>query len=118
MENLQPYEDHLYAPIVSFLQFFIKPAHKEAFERFMLRILSEARQHEGCLWAYSYKAEDMTLQYIVVSGWDTAMNIQDFEEMPRPVRAARMGQEEFFERPMIMRRYKRFEEQDFIPAAR
>lgn len=110
MLNQQPGSiDILDAPIISFLQFFIKPAHQRPFESFLLRLLVEAREFPGCLWAYAYKAEDLTLQYIALSGWDTAQHIQEFEEVPRHVRAARMGEEEFFIQPVIMRRYQRFE---------
>ena len=97
------------APIVSFLQFFIKPQHREPFEAFMRRILKEAREYPGCLYAYCWRMADMEPQYIVLSGWTDKRVMQDFEEVPRHVRAARMGEEEFFAQPMIMRHYERFE---------
>lgn len=100
--------DAVTAPIISFLQFYIKDSHQEPFERFMIRILREAREFPGCLWAYGFKAEDMSLNYIVMSGWTDAKTMVDFEETPRHVRSARMGEEEFFARPMTMKRYKRF----------
>ena len=96
------------APIISFLQFFIKDEHAFAFEKFMARIMREALEFPGCLWAYAYKAEDMSSTYIVLSGWTDAETVVNFEEVPRHVRAARMGEEEFFSRPMVMKRYKRF----------
>jgi quinol monooxygenase YgiN len=98
------------APIISFLQFFIKEDHAFAFEKFMARIMREAREFPGCLWAYAYKAEDMSATYIVLSGWTDAETVVNFEEVPRHVRAARMGEEELFSRPMVMKRYKRFNE--------
>ena len=52
----------------------------------------------------------MSANYIVLSGWTDAETMVDFEEVPRHVRAARMGEEEFFSRPMVMKRYKPFEE--------
>jgi quinol monooxygenase YgiN len=98
----------LTAPIVSFLQFIIHQDKIEPFERFLDRITREALEFPGCLWAYSFKAEDMAANYIVLSGWTDSIRIQEFEEVPRHVRAARMGEEEFFAQPMIMRRYKNF----------
>ena len=96
------------APIVSFLQFIIHEGHVIPFERFLERLTREAREFEGCLWAYSFRAEDLSPNYIVLSGWTDAIRIQEFEEVPRHVRSARMGEEEFFAQPMIMRRYKNF----------
>ncbi len=103
-----PPPEALDAPIISFLQFFIKDQHALPFEKFMARILREALEFPGCLWAYAYKAEDMSATYIVFSGWTDAETVVNFEEVPRHVRAARMGEEEFFSRPMVMKRYKRF----------
>ena len=101
-------QEALKAPIVSFLQFIIHQDKTEPFERFLDRITREALEFPGCLWAYSFKAEDMAANYIVLSGWTDSIRIQEFEEVPRHVRAARMGEEEFFAQPMIMRRYKNF----------
>jgi quinol monooxygenase YgiN len=98
----------LNAPIVSFLQFIIHEANVVPFERFLERLTREAREFEGCLWAYSFRAEDLSPNYIVLSGWTDGQRIQEFEEVPRHVRAALMGEEEFFAQPMIMRRYKNF----------
>lgn len=103
-----PSPEALDAPIISFLQFFIKDQQAFPFEKFMARILREALEFSGCLWAYAYKAEDMSATYIVLSGWTDAETVVNFEEVPRHVRAARMGEEEFFSRPMVMKRYKRF----------
>ena len=103
---MQP--DALNAPIVSFLQFIIHASKVEPFERFLERLTREAREHPGCIWAFSFRAEDLSPNYIVLSGWTDAIKIQEFEEVPRHVRAARMGEEEFFAQPMIMRRYKNF----------
>ncbi len=100
--------DTLKAPIVSFLQFRIKPSHVEPFERFLDRLTEQAREAPGCLWAFSFRQEDLSPNYIVLSGWTDNINIQEFEEAPRHVRAARMGEEEFFAAPMIMTRYKNF----------
>ena len=98
------------APIISFLQFFIKDEQAFPFEKFMARIMREAREYKGCIWADAFKAEDMSANYIVLSGWTDAKTMVDFEEVPRHVRAARMGEEEFFSRPMVMKRYKPFKE--------
>lgn len=102
--------DGLDAPKISFLQFYIKDQHKEPFERFMERLIRDAREFPGCLWAYAFKAEDLSANYIVLSGWTDAKTMVDFEEYPRHRRAALMGEEEFFQHPMVMKQYKRFGE--------
>lgn len=102
--------DPLDAPKISFLQFFIKEQHQEAFERFMERLVRDAREFPGCLWVYAFKADDLTPNYIVLSGWTDAQSMVAFEEYPRHRRAALMGEEEFFAHPMVMKQYKRFAE--------
>lgn len=104
--------DPLVAPKISFLQFFIKEQHKEAFERFMERLVRDAREFPGCLWVYGFKADDMSPNYIVLSGWTDNKSMVDYEEYPRHRRAALMGEEEFFAHPMVMKQYKRFAEPD------
>ena len=104
--------DPLAAPKISFLQFYIKDQHKEPFERFMERLIRDAREFPGCLWAYAFKAEDTSANYIVLSGWADAKTMVEFEEYPRHRRAALMGEEEFFQHPMVMKQYKRFAEPD------
>ena len=106
-----PGGDALEAPIISLLQFYIKEGHVEPFERFMARILREARETPGCLWAYALRAEDLSPNYVVLSGWRNARVMIDFEETPRHVRATRMGEEEFFSQPIMMKRYQRFAEE-------
>ena len=81
-------EHVLDAPIVSFLQFYIKESQMEPFERFLDRLTRQAREAPGCLWAFSFRAEDLSPNYIVLSGWTDNINIQEFEEAPRHVRAA------------------------------
>ena len=50
------------------------------------------REFPGCLWAYAFKADDLTANYIVLSGWADAKTMVDFEEYPRHRRAALMGE--------------------------
>lgn len=104
--------DPLVAPKISFLQFFIKELHQVAFERFMERLVRDAREFPGCLWVYGFKADDMSPNYIVLSGWADNKSMVDYEEYPRHRRAALMGEEEFFAHPMVMKQYKRFAEPD------
>ena len=107
-----PPGDPLEAPKISFLQFYVRDNQKEAFERFMERLIRDAREFPGCLWAYAFKADDLSANYIVLSGWADAKTMVDFEEYPRHRRAALMGEEEFFAHPMVMKQYKRFAEPD------
>lgn len=99
----------LTAPVISYLQFHIKGSEVEPFEQSLKRLLEEARAAEGCLWAYAFRGQDVEPSYMVLSGWEDAAKMRVWEDSPRHQRAVRTGQQEYFSRPMVVRRYNPFQ---------
>lgn len=96
------------APVISSLGFYIKPSEVGPFEAAMRRLLTDARETPGCLWAYAYRAEDIEPAYMVLSGWDSQASMRTWEHSPRHERVVEISEQEWFRQPAVVRRYHNF----------